>query len=106
MFFVIITYIMTGEQGFQVKKIVLIVAAAVTVLAVAVGVTLLIRGHSVSEWQEKYDLGIRYLNEGKYDEAVIAFTAAIDIDPKPQAYANRARDGGRLCCHGRLRCRR
>ncbi len=72
------------------KKIVLIVAAAVTVLAVAVGVTLLIRGHSVSEWQEKYDLGIRYLNEGKYDEAVIAFTAAIDIDPKPQAYANRA----------------
>jgi len=33
-------------------------------------------------WQEQYDLGIRYLEEGNYEEAVIAFTAAIEIDPK------------------------
>ena len=33
-------------------------------------------------WQEQYDLGIRYLSEGNYEEAVIAFTAAIEIDPK------------------------
>ena len=33
-------------------------------------------------WQEKYDLGMRYLNEGNYQEAVIAFEAAIEIDPK------------------------
>jgi len=33
-------------------------------------------------WQEQYDLGVRYLNEGKYEEAVIAFNAAIEIDPK------------------------
>jgi len=33
-------------------------------------------------WQEQYDLGVRYLNEGKYEEAVIAFHAAIEIDPK------------------------
>ena len=38
-------------------------------------------------WQEQYDLGMRYLNEGNYQEAVIAFTAAIEIDPKrPEAY--------------------
>ena len=38
-------------------------------------------------WQEQYDLGMRYLNEGNYEEAVIAFTAAIEIDPKrPEAY--------------------
>jgi len=33
-------------------------------------------------WQEQYDLGVRYLSEGNYEEAVIAFTAAIDIDPQ------------------------
>lgn len=33
-------------------------------------------------WQEQYDLGVRYLSEGNYQEAILAFTAAIDIDPK------------------------
>ena len=38
-------------------------------------------------WQEKYDLGVRYLNDGNYEEAVIAFTSAIEIDPKnPDGY--------------------
>lgn len=41
-------------------------------------------------WQDYYDLGIRYLSEGNYQEAIIAFTAAIDIDPKrPEAYIGR-----------------
>ena len=43
-------------------------------------------------WQEQYDLGVRYLSEGNYEEAIIAFTAAIEIDPKrPEAYADLAR---------------
>ena len=33
-------------------------------------------------WQEQYDLGVKYLSEGNYKEAVIAFTAAIEIDAK------------------------
>lgn len=33
-------------------------------------------------WQGQYDLGIRYLSEGNYEEAIIAFTVAIEIDPK------------------------
>ena len=33
-------------------------------------------------WQEQYDLGMRYLAEGNYSEAIIAFTVAIEIDPK------------------------
>ena len=33
-------------------------------------------------WQEKYDLGVRYLSEGNYQEAILAFEAAIEIDPK------------------------
>lgn len=41
-------------------------------------------------WQEQYDLGVRYLSEGNYEEAIIAFTAAIEIDPKQaSAYVGR-----------------
>ena len=40
-------------------------------------------GQSVEEtWLEQYDLGVRYLSEGNYEEAIIAFTAAIEIEPK------------------------
>ena len=35
-----------------------------------------------AQWQEQYDLGIRYLSEGNYEEAIIAFTASIKIDSK------------------------
>lgn len=37
---------------------------------------------SAPTWQEQYDLGVRYLSEGNYEEAIIAFTAAIEIDSK------------------------
>ena len=44
-----------------------------------------------SAWQEQYDLGLRYLDEGNYEQAVLAFTAAIEIDPKrPEAYLKAA----------------
>lgn len=45
----------------------------------------------VPTWQEQYDLGTRYLSEGNYEEAIIAFSAAIEIDPKrPEAYLSLA----------------
>lgn len=34
------------------------------------------------DWQTQYALGVRYLSEGNYEEAVLAFEAAIKIDPK------------------------
>ena len=37
---------------------------------------------SAAGWQEQYDLGVRYLTQGDYEEAILAFKAAIDIDPK------------------------
>ena len=44
-----------------------------------------------AKWQEQYDLGVKYLSEGNYEEAVLAFTAAIEIDPKrPEAYLKAA----------------
>ena len=44
-----------------------------------------------AKWQEQYDLGVRYLSDGNYEEAIIAFTAAIEIDPKrPEGYVGLA----------------
>ena len=40
-----------------------------------------------NKWQEQYDLGMRYLTEGNYEEAILAFAAAIEIDAlNPDAY--------------------
>ena len=33
-------------------------------------------------WQEHYDIGIKYVNEAKYEEAILSFTKALEIDPK------------------------
>lgn len=47
-------------------------------------------GQNAPTWQEQYDLGIRYLSEGNYEEAIIAFTAAIKIGPnRAEAYVGR-----------------
>ena len=41
-------------------------------------------------WQEQYDLGQQYLLEENYEEAIVAFTAAIEIDPnQADAYIGR-----------------
>ena len=48
-------------------------------------------GEAAKTWQEEYDLGVRYLSEGNYDEAILAFEAAIEIDPKrAEAYLSLA----------------
>lgn len=48
-------------------------------------------GEKAPTWQERYDLGQKYLTEGNYEEAILAFTAAIEIDPKrPEAYLSLA----------------
>ena len=42
-------------------------------------------------WQDQYDLGMKYLNEGDYEEALTAFSAAIKIEPQQvEAYIGRA----------------
>ena len=46
--------------------------------------------NAAAAWQEQYDLGVRYLSEDNYEEAILAFTAAIEIDPKqPEAFIGR-----------------
>ena len=46
----------------------------------------------VATWEEQYNLGMRYLSENNYEQAIIAFTAAIEIDPKQaDAFMGRAK---------------
>ena len=60
-------------------------------LAAALVVQLAACGANAPTWQDEYDLGCRYLSEGNYQEAILAFTAAIEIDPaQPLAYIGRA----------------
>lgn len=60
-------------------------------LLLAVALLSLIACGGKDAWQEQYDLGMRYLNEGNYQEAVIVFEAAIEIDAKrPEAYLGAA----------------
>ena len=56
------------------------IAALLTALALVLGLCACTAAQST--WQEQYDLGVRYLSEGNYREAIIAFNAAIEIDPK------------------------
>ena len=59
-------------------------------LALALILGLCACGQKAPTWQEQYDLGVKYLSEGNYQEAIIAFTAAIEIDPKrAEAYVSR-----------------
>ena len=59
--------------------------AVVALIAIGAGILFL---HSPApaensvEWQSQYDLGVRYLNAGEYEKAIVAFETALEIDPK------------------------
>lgn len=54
----------------------------VMVLVMMMGLVSCGEGGRAARWQEQYDLGLRYLSEGNFEEAVIAFQAAIEVEPK------------------------
>lgn len=59
-----------------------IIAAAAALLVLILLLLLAFAGGSAEQrWQRQYDLGQRYLAEMKYEQAITAFNAAIQIDP-------------------------
>ena len=79
------------------KKIVIIVAAVVAAIALAVGIGVIVySGSPARRLQEQLDLGARYLSELDYEQAIAAYEAALEIDPKSaDAY------GGLIQAYGR-----
>lgn len=62
------------------------VGIAVGILLIALVIGLCIhftaRNESVEEsWQSQYDLGMRFLSDGDYEQAIIAFEASIALEP-------------------------
>lgn len=54
----------------------------VVIVALALVLLTACSAASTATWQQQFDLGMKYLSEGNYQEAILAFTAAIEIDPK------------------------
>ena len=76
---------MVWKGAIAVRRYFLLLILSAALLLTACGKT------TQATWQEQYDLGVKYFDEGNYEEAVIAFTAAIDIDPRrPEAYGKAA----------------
>ena len=59
------------------KKII----SLLTAVALMLGLCACSKNVGGASWQEQYELGMRYSSEGKYEEAIPAFIAAIEIDP-------------------------
>lgn len=55
-------------------------------LSALLALAVVLAGCSSSNSPERYiDLGMKYLSEGNYEEAVLAFTSALEIDPRSAA---------------------
>jgi tetratricopeptide (TPR) repeat protein len=60
------------------------IAVGILLIALAIGLCIhfTARNESVEDtWQSQYDLGMRFLSDGDYEQAIIAFEASIAIEP-------------------------
>ena len=63
------------------KKLRIAAAVAAVILVIAAGIFAFGGGRGAKTFQEQLELGQRYLAEMDYEQAVVAFTAAIEIEP-------------------------
>ena len=74
------------------KRALIIIASVVSLLMLTAGIFLGIRFHQNSVYVEKINSGNRYYTEGDYENAVLAYQAALNTNPKSsEAYAGLAR---------------
>ena len=71
----------------SISKVLIVLGVILAVIA-AVVMTVVLAGHSrEKKLQTQLDLGNKYLAEEQYEDAIVAFEAAISIEPKtPEAY--------------------
>lgn len=72
----------------SISKILIALGTVILAVIAAVAMTVVLAGQSrEKKLQTQLDLGNKYLTEGQYEDAVVAFEAAISIEPKtPEAY--------------------
>ena len=72
--------------------ILIVIAAAAAAVVIVFAVMKLSDKKKQENWQEQYDLGEQALLDEDYEQAVVNFTEAIEIDPEePDAYMGRAK---------------
>ena len=76
------------EQNVEMKKrglpigLIIGIIGVVVVTGIIIAIVVSASGSSKSKAQEKMDLGMKYLSELNYEQAIVAFNEAIEIDPK------------------------
>lgn len=74
-----------------IRVIIVLAVVLIALLAAAAAALYFTKFSPQARWQEQYDLGEQYLLEMDYEQAIVAFTAAIEIDPEETAaYLGRA----------------
>ncbi len=82
------------------KMLKIAIPAGICVIALIILAVVLTSGNDSRTWRDYYDLGMQYLEEGNYEEAIVAFTSAIELDDsqsivyvgRGDAYAGMARE--------------
>ena len=70
------------------KRLIMLIIGAILLLSIVVGIGM---SKHQSPYEHQLSLAYKYLEEGNYQEAILAFTKAIEIDPnKTEAYLGRA----------------
>lgn len=72
--------VVQGKSRRKVLRFVIIGIVLILLAAIIAGVT--VSGGSDRKLQEQLDLGAKYLEEMNYDQALMAFNAALEIEPK------------------------
>jgi len=83
-----------SQRKNHLPAILAVILAAILIIGAAIALICVLRPGSADpeiRWQDQYDLGSRFLSEGNYEAAALAFCAAIEIEPKrSEAYIGAA----------------
>ncbi len=74
------------KKKFQKRFVIIPIAVVLGILAVLAALHFYNEYQKNEEYQLNLETGLRFLSEGNYEEAILAFDAAIEISPRADAY--------------------
>ncbi len=66
----------------KMKAMKIAVPACICAVVLIILAAVLMNGKDSKTWKDYYDLGMQYLKEENYEEAIVAFTSAIELDSR------------------------